>query len=266
MLSMSGASTCMRFSQSHCCACAAGELLNCNTFDVATHAAIELKADKLLCMTTDAVADLNLPQWLPVTDAEHLLKDHLSRVSMATVACADTLGCPLPEDSSNGDGNSATAHAQQWSSNGSSHPVGSSSNSSSSSSSNTSRLPGLHASSNGSSSGSSGRMGDSMYSSTWPDIDRTRNSNRATRSMPAAPFVGSGTPATTNNNNNSDGHAGSHANNSGNGSNGKLGVHRQDVAKLGVTANQGLQQPSPQMRDNPLQEIQLDLDCWQALR
>lgn len=30
---------------------AAGEVLNCNIYDVATHAAIELGADKLICMT-----------------------------------------------------------------------------------------------------------------------------------------------------------------------------------------------------------------------
>lgn len=30
---------------------AAGEVLNCNIYDVATHAAIELGADKLICLT-----------------------------------------------------------------------------------------------------------------------------------------------------------------------------------------------------------------------
>ena len=30
---------------------AAGEVLSCNIYDVATHAAIEMEADKLICMT-----------------------------------------------------------------------------------------------------------------------------------------------------------------------------------------------------------------------
>ena len=33
---------------------AAGEVLNCNIYDVATHAAIELGAEKLICMTHQA--------------------------------------------------------------------------------------------------------------------------------------------------------------------------------------------------------------------
>ena len=31
----------------------AGEVLNCNVFDVATHAAVELAADKLVVMSTE---------------------------------------------------------------------------------------------------------------------------------------------------------------------------------------------------------------------
>ena len=43
-----------------------GELLNCNAFDVATHAAVELRADKLLLMTGRDVRDLRLPNYLPL--------------------------------------------------------------------------------------------------------------------------------------------------------------------------------------------------------
>lgn len=34
---------------------AAGEVLNCNTFDVGLHAAVELGADKLICLHLDDV-------------------------------------------------------------------------------------------------------------------------------------------------------------------------------------------------------------------
>jgi amino-acid N-acetyltransferase len=53
---------------------AAGEVLNCNSYDVATHAAIELGADKFICVL-DGVADMQLPQWLPLNDAEKLIAD-----------------------------------------------------------------------------------------------------------------------------------------------------------------------------------------------
>lgn len=52
---------------------ASGELLNCNAFDVATHAAVELRADKMLCITTADVRALNLPHYLPLDDAEQLI-------------------------------------------------------------------------------------------------------------------------------------------------------------------------------------------------
>ncbi|KAL4539240.1 hypothetical protein Ndes2526B_g02506 [Nannochloris sp. 'desiccata'] len=53
---------------------ASGELLNCNVYDVATHAAVDLKADKLLCLTGSDVRQLNLPHYLPLDDAEELIK------------------------------------------------------------------------------------------------------------------------------------------------------------------------------------------------
>lgn len=59
---------------------ASGELLNCNAFDVATHAAVELQADKLLCLTGADVKKLKLPHYLPLDDAEILIR--------TTTACA----------------------------------------------------------------------------------------------------------------------------------------------------------------------------------
>ncbi len=53
---------------------AAGEVLNCNSYDVATHAAIELGADKFICVL-DGLPDMQLPQWLPLGDAEKLIGD-----------------------------------------------------------------------------------------------------------------------------------------------------------------------------------------------
>ena len=53
---------------------ASGELLNCNAYDVATHAAVELNADKLLCLTGEDVRKLRLPHYLPLDDAESLIR------------------------------------------------------------------------------------------------------------------------------------------------------------------------------------------------
>eukprot|EP00775_Hariotina_reticulata_P009748 gene9748-9906_t len=41
---------------------AAGEVLNCNTYDVGLHASIELGADKLICLHLNDVTDMDLPQ------------------------------------------------------------------------------------------------------------------------------------------------------------------------------------------------------------
>ena len=56
---------------------ASGELLNCNSYDVATHAAVELQADKLLCITGEDVRALKLPHYLPLDDAEALIQASL---------------------------------------------------------------------------------------------------------------------------------------------------------------------------------------------
>lgn len=72
---------------------ASGEVLNCNTFDVATHAAIELKADKIMCITLDEVQSLNMPQWLSLNDAEALINERLAGVGEGA-ACSIDKTCP----------------------------------------------------------------------------------------------------------------------------------------------------------------------------
>ncbi len=67
---------------------AAGEVLNCDAYTVACRAAIDLEADKLLCMTLPATCPLTLPQWLPLSDAERMLlrlaaPPHLSSLDSA---------------------------------------------------------------------------------------------------------------------------------------------------------------------------------------
>ena len=68
---------------------ASGEVLNCNTFDVATHAAIELKADKIMCITLDDVQSLNMPQWLSLNDAEALINERLAGVGEGAACSID---------------------------------------------------------------------------------------------------------------------------------------------------------------------------------
>ncbi|EFN52161.1 hypothetical protein CHLNCDRAFT_7287, partial [Chlorella variabilis] len=52
---------------------AAGEVLNCDIYSVAARAAIDLAADKLIVMTTQESQPLDLPLWLPLSDAEAML-------------------------------------------------------------------------------------------------------------------------------------------------------------------------------------------------
>ena len=56
---------------------ASGEVLNCDCYSVATQAAIDLQADKLFCITTPSLQPFDLPQWLPISDAERLLQQLL---------------------------------------------------------------------------------------------------------------------------------------------------------------------------------------------
>lgn len=64
---------------------AAGEVLNCDAYTVATRAAIDLDADKLLVMTTPVTLPLPLPQWLPLSDAERLLSQLSSPQHLASL-------------------------------------------------------------------------------------------------------------------------------------------------------------------------------------
>lgn len=52
-----------------------GDLLNCNVYDVATHAAVGLQADKLICLCGPEVSALGLPAYLPLDDAEALIAE-----------------------------------------------------------------------------------------------------------------------------------------------------------------------------------------------
>jgi len=55
---------------------AIGEVLNCNIHDVASHAAIELKADKLICVSCKGDHRERLGEWLALPDAERLVLQH----------------------------------------------------------------------------------------------------------------------------------------------------------------------------------------------
>ena len=52
---------------------AAGESLNCSTYDVGLAAAVGLEADKLFMLHQDEVKQLCLPAWLPLGDAQNML-------------------------------------------------------------------------------------------------------------------------------------------------------------------------------------------------
>ena len=95
---------------------ASGEVLNCNTFDVATHAAIELKADKIMCMTLDDVKSLNMPQWLSLNDAEALINERLALVAEG-VACSIDETCPSLDGTAAVPGNPPSQQSNGTSSN-----------------------------------------------------------------------------------------------------------------------------------------------------
>jgi amino-acid N-acetyltransferase len=65
---------------------AAGEVLNCNSYDVAVHAAVDLKADKFICVL-DGVSDMGLPQWLPLRDAEELIGQRAAALQQVRGLC-----------------------------------------------------------------------------------------------------------------------------------------------------------------------------------
>jgi hypothetical protein len=49
------------------------QVLNCNTYDVGLHAAVDLGAEKLLVVHLDDVQALQLPQWLSLSAAKGML-------------------------------------------------------------------------------------------------------------------------------------------------------------------------------------------------
>lgn len=52
---------------------AAGEVLNCNIYDIGLAAAVGLEADKIFILHGDEVSKLGLPAWLPLGDAQNML-------------------------------------------------------------------------------------------------------------------------------------------------------------------------------------------------
>lgn len=74
---------------------AAGEMLNCDCYSVATQAAIDLQADKLFCITTPSLQPFGLPQWLPISDAEQLLQSLLESKDQDASAAIQQSGWPL---------------------------------------------------------------------------------------------------------------------------------------------------------------------------
>lgn len=75
---------------------AAGEVLNCDCYSVATQAAIDLQADKLFCITTPSLQPFDLPQWLPISDAERLLQSLLETKGKEANAILPQSGQPHP--------------------------------------------------------------------------------------------------------------------------------------------------------------------------
>lgn len=78
---------------------AAGEVLNCDCYSVATQAAIDLQADKLFCITTPSLQPFDLPQWLPISDAEQLLQSLLESKDQDATAVIQQSGWPLSVNS-----------------------------------------------------------------------------------------------------------------------------------------------------------------------
>lgn len=85
---------------------AAGEVLNCDAYTVACRAAIDLEADKLLCMTLPSTCPMaTLPQWLPLSDAERMLLRMTAPTHLRSLDSA----LETAEGSSNGSSNGAAA-------------------------------------------------------------------------------------------------------------------------------------------------------------
>ena len=102
---------------------AAGEVLNCDIYTVAVRAAVDLGADKLIVLTLPEAQPLDLPQWLPLRDAEEVLAGMVaaaggdpSAAAAAAVALADaSTGASSGDDSDNG-GNGGVGYVSNGSS------------------------------------------------------------------------------------------------------------------------------------------------------
>jgi amino-acid N-acetyltransferase len=68
---------------------AAGEVLNCDTYTVAVRAAVDLAADKLIVATLPAGQPLELPAWLPLSEAEAVLEGMAGAAQAAAGGAAD---------------------------------------------------------------------------------------------------------------------------------------------------------------------------------
>jgi amino-acid N-acetyltransferase len=117
---------------------ASGDLLNCNVYDVATHAAVELKADKLLCFTGDDVRALQLPSYLPIADAEQRIAQSSSEnddnnnnnssisrnwLSSTTTTVATTTTTTNNNNNNNNHVNELALNLDDWQQIGFPHPV-----------------------------------------------------------------------------------------------------------------------------------------------
>ncbi|CAG9466154.1 unnamed protein product [Pedinophyceae sp. YPF-701] len=70
-----------------------GEVLNCNTYEVATHVATSIKADKLVFFTLQDVERIGLPKWLPLLDAQALVQNMAFNRQVERAKNGD---CPAP--------------------------------------------------------------------------------------------------------------------------------------------------------------------------
>lgn len=75
----------------------AGEVLNCDVWAVATRTAVDLEADKIICLTLpQCQVDLGLGSWAPLTEAQHRLNSLAAERDTCVVGDG-----PLPGDAAN---------------------------------------------------------------------------------------------------------------------------------------------------------------------
>ncbi|CAI5473770.1 unnamed protein product [Closterium sp. Yama58-4] len=87
----------------------AGEVLNCNTYEVATACAIGLGADKLICLLDGAVADNRgrLIRWLTLQQADVIIRNRATQSYTAADMSFEKPGPPLPTFSGGREGGDA---------------------------------------------------------------------------------------------------------------------------------------------------------------